>query len=326
MVQINETVFVSVKHNAGDEVRILSQDLGLEVLKNLYKVGSSFRNGDVNRGLTRDEEHKLLPDIVGSNPQSQDWNSTVREYWANISATIPVSKTVEGGRKLEVGLEYDTEEDAEKGNAERDSEWEKYRTERERGKEYIMSHSVRLSKGHPINIEDYILYRYLLVYGECANTPEEMNNSSKIRFYLTSEAQRKNANAKLVKMQTKAMEVYLTVINDVEKVANIIAVLKGEQNFIPPKGSELFELQAAISTFMQQNPTRFVDIVNDKQLDAKAFIYKAIAAGVLRRLPNSDVIMYGDNTKLGQNIQQAIDWTQNADNAETLMIIKAQMN
>lgn len=64
------------------------------------KIGSTWVSDtkDILRGLSKDEEIEFLPDIIGVRPNSEQWNSAVREYWLNYVIDVP-----EAGLELIIG-------------------------------------------------------------------------------------------------------------------------------------------------------------------------------------------------------------------------------
>lgn len=323
---VSRPVYLAIRVRPGSKVRLSSQDLQLSDIKNIERVGSSFRGGDVLRGLTLEEEKTYLPTILGVSDVSQNWGLLTREYWANISKDVPIGEKPEDGLKLETGMYYATKEGLLAALQEENQEWATYKRNRELNREYQMKFDARFLHGTPINPADYVLWRYLLLYSECANTPEEANNSNRIRFYLFSEAQRKQQLAVTTDLKNKAYAHYLKIAGDTETVSNLIHVLNDEQGFIPPDGNEPYELVSAVERFMQAKPSRFLEIATDANLSTKAFIQRAIQAGILRRLPNSEIIMFGDNTTLGNTLAEAIDFINTPTNQEVAKIIKAQLD
>lgn len=323
---VSRPVYLAIRVRPGSKVRLSSQDLQLSDIKNIERVGSSFRGGDVLRGLTLEEEKAYLPTILGVSDVSQNWGLLTREYWANISKDVPIGEKPEDGLKLETGMYYATKEGLLAALQEENQEWATYKRNRELNREYQMKFDARFLHGTPINPADYVLWRYLLLYSECANTPEEVNNSNRIRFYLFSEAQRKQQLAVTTDLKNKAYAHYLKIAGDTETVSNLIHVLNDEQGFVPPDGNEPYELVSAVERFMQAKPSRFLEIATDANLSTKAFIQRAIQAGILRRLPNSEIIMFGDNTTLGNTLAEAIDFINTPTNQEVARIIKAQLD
>lgn len=72
-----------------------------EVIK---RIGSQFKYGthDIIRGLSVEEEERFLPNIIGIQPNSENWDQAVKAYWADY--TINVTTT---GLELEIGFKED---------------------------------------------------------------------------------------------------------------------------------------------------------------------------------------------------------------------------
>lgn len=53
------------------------------------KLGSIFVSRSPLRGLTQEEERKYLPEVLGIGADHQDFQATVRRYWADFSIDVP---------------------------------------------------------------------------------------------------------------------------------------------------------------------------------------------------------------------------------------------
>ena len=68
------------------------------------KIGSTWVSDtkDVLRGLSKEEEKEYLPDIIGIQPTSEQWNGAVRDYWLNYVIDVPKE-----GKELIIGVDED---------------------------------------------------------------------------------------------------------------------------------------------------------------------------------------------------------------------------
>src|SRR6266403_4273174 len=135
-----------------------------------WKVGASIKNNDVCRGLSFDEEETYLPMLIGVQPKNDNWQKVTTDYWNNISKLIP-----KDGIELEVGFNYKDKEskDGQPATKEVDNAF-KGESAKEEDKWQF---------GFPINVVDYVLWRYCLVYSHVANKKEVTSKSHNIRFY-----------------------------------------------------------------------------------------------------------------------------------------------
>lgn len=306
-----------------------------EVLYKRNRLSSIFKGRGPLKGLTFDEEVAFLPSIIGINPKSEKWTEAVQAYWANISLDVPfnyVNGKDEGGVELEVGFVYQNQKDADVGRAEEEAEWAKYQARRNAGQFYEMKFTKRCELGTPISVTDFILYRFALVHSHVANTPEEVGNSMKIRFYLESDIQRREKEVQQHQFNVGLMQSYITLLSDRDKVDAVIAVTSSSRERVGRKTGKRYDLRTDIDKdlylkdYMEAFPQNFMAFVDDKRLKVKAFIHKAIENGVLRELPNTGIIMYGDDVLVGNNIEEACDFIALDSNKGTVKEIKARID
>lgn len=329
MVRINKEVTIKVKTNQAHIARVGENLEVNEVVYNRNRIGSALKGNDVLRGLTTEEERKYLPSIVGVSPDSPNWDKAIRDYWVNITHTVPYPE----GSKLEVGMTFATKEDANTATNEEEAEFQKYVAARAEGKFYRENFEKRFKLGKPINLEDYILWRYCLVYSHVANTPDEVHHSAKIRFYLESKTRKIAESKRALQARKKAYSEYLEVLDDRSQVDNLMVILRdtvakvnkpSEDNYVNVDTDENKDL--VLERVVRNYPNRFLTSVNDKQLARKAFIERCIDHNFLRRVPNTDTIIYGDNTVIGNNINEAIDFLATEENKEIYQNLKARLN
>lgn len=335
MVEESRIVTVRVKYNAMLLGRLGEHVEAHEVLYKTNRIGPSLKGTGPLRGLTFAEEKAYLPTIIGVSPTDPKWQESVKDYWANISRDVPfeyINGTDQGGLRLEVGFLYDTAEAAEIGNTEERAEWAKYNAERDKGRFYVMSFEKRFANGQPLNLGDYILYRYCLVYNLVANTPEEIGNSPKIQYYLESDAQKLTAAAEAHQFNVRVMTEYLGLLPDREKVNAVIAIVSDKVLDLETRKNFKYDLRSDtgidiyLKDYSEIYPTKFLNVVLDKRLKVKAFIHRAIDAGILRVLPNTQVVMYGDDILVGNTMEEACDFLQLDSNKKVAAEIKARLD
>lgn len=237
------------------KVRLLPGDDGNEIKT---KIGGSISNSGVLRAFDAATEAKYLPYIISSDPSKTDWAKETEAYWKNISVDVPDGI----GKKLEKGFKFKTEEDA-KANV----------------------------NGFPINVADYVLFRYCQVYSRVANTINDIYKSPKIRFYLHDEKIELTNKLSQAELERKAMGKYLEIYNDSIKVDAVLSVLKvGVGLRLSPEQKVL-----ALSEAFKANTEDFLTVASDEELMTKSLIEKAIIAGHLRVIPNTHTYLMGDN-------------------------------
>ncbi len=296
-------------HLPGEDESILSQN-----------IGSSFKGSAICRGLNPIEEDKYLPGIIGYSPQDGGYAKQKELFWRNIS------KKVTGlGVELEVGFIYPSDEAYAKGKKEEEEQANLIELANALGKRHEEIFDVRSSVGEPIEVNDYVLWRYLLVYGDCANNPEDRYKSTRIRLFIIDEKKQLVRKVANIKDKRKAMAVLLSLEEDTSKRKAVVSLMK-DRLIAAKKGySTPAEFEIALDFLVETHPTEFISTANDTGLLKKYFVQQAIDAKLLRRVPNTNIIIYGDNQQIGASLDEAIDWLFAEPNMEILQSIKGQL-
>lgn len=246
-----------------------------------FKISAAVQsNGRYLSGLNHDEIKNILPKVISISPDSNQFDEEVKNYYNNINIRVPLE-----GLELEVGLDQ---------------------------------------SGNPYNYSDYTLYRYALVYSKVANKKEDIRKSSKIEMYIVDEEIVKQERQFIGSIQDKAIAYYLELTNNSQKRDNVLNVMglyfkhddESERNdkirdlavMQISKSSTDFEKQQQINKL-----NNFISVVEDKDLEHTAFIYKALNNKILTYLPNSSVITY-EGTKLGNSIKEVIFYLSDSKN------------
>lgn len=302
-----------------------------EVVHQKRKIGAFLKGAEVNHALTPDEEAAYLPSIVGVQPNQQEWVSAVNQYWNNISTVVPYIEDANGkevGLQLECGMYYKTDADLTAAREEEKKEWETYKLHRDEGRFYNMKFEIRFKLGSPINLNDYILFRHCLQYNRVANSPDEMYNSPNITFYLFSKDMEGIENQRLLKIKKEAMVKYLELMEDEVKMRDVVSVLNDILKTDPlpvTYNSSKGDIEVALDVHMNKSPATFLMVVKDESIQMKSLISRAINNGLLRRLPATDVIYYGDNTLIGNSVDEAVVFLTNDKNKVILQEIKSKL-
>lgn len=278
-------------------------------------IGSAFAKGssDVLRGLNFAEEIRFLPKIIGISSNSDKWEASTRLYWANIRKYVQPKTGVE----LETGFQFVKRIVADKEYTAQQcaTRFAQATTE-----------ETKALWGEPINIPDYILYRHCLVYSKVANSEADIYKSPNIRFYMTSKAEVQAKASMGIKSKQKAMQMYLSILNDRDKIDGILFLSKNKAGN-PYNPDTMSDTDKDIETdwLSTEKPDHFVNLAGDSKLGVKTLIERAINKGVLKRIDNTDVIYYGDNTLIGNNMNEAVMYMENAANTKTVALIKTQV-
>lgn len=270
------------------------------------KIGSSYKGSSVNRGITLEEEKRWLKQILSLSPESPNWELATEEYWKNISRPVPAGD----GLELEVGLRYENEEDYKR---------DLNTLKNENG-------VVVNPKGNPINIADYILYRYCLGYVEVANSFDLVGMSPKINFYIYSkekEIQEKKISQNQKRDAYQLLYGNLSDRNWVDYMLRCLIDSNSKYTIKDLSTKDDDEKDILLEETMNRNPSKFIAFGKDKNLELKALIELAIAIGALGRISNTATVTM-DGVTIGNDLDEAVAFFNNPKNAQALGTVKAQ--
>lgn len=290
------------------------------------KVGASLKGTSPLRGLTYEEEIRYLPQIVGYSPKDQDWRKVTKEYWNNISVPIPADGTTADelqGRVLEFVVGFSSEGLKKQFDGALEFEHKVAVIEK--------AEKLGIEKGKPmvdilVGVNDYVLFRYCLVYGRVANTVKDIRKSPKIRFYLHSKENATRYAHKSFKARKDAMAKFIEILDN-EKAINALLLLF-KQNL--GSFNSLEDKHLALEVFVNKSPAQFLTYMNDSALLIKALIVRGVEQGVINNPANTDSYYYGENNEvlLGSSLTNAVLYFKSPDkeSQEVVTAIKAQID
>lgn len=170
--------------------------------------------------------------------------------------------------------------------------------------------------GRPENVVEYIIYRHVLLYKEVAKDMSIANSDRSVRFYLVDEAREKNKQEKKMRATQKAMQAYLGLGNSKEKF-NAVYVRYCSVNHYPLAeymSKDEIEKNMLLTAFVNEDPIRFNDIVNDTNLLTVSMIERLIARGELVRSEYNQQINTADGSFIGKNMNDAVAYFNNPAN------------
>lgn len=275
--------------------------------------------------LANEEELKvILPTVIGVAPNSPSWQEAVTEYLNNFH--LDVSRR---GIEFDLSVVFSLDNERTKGAiAKYVAEHKITKTEESVILKHILGDVNDGLDAVPetelykyvdfVNPVDYINWRFCLLSAKVANNVEDVDKSTNIQFFLTSEKEIKKAAAAKVKLDTKAMQEYIKVITDTKEqtLDKLVVALKLVSNASDYRESTSEEKQALLMKFMQENPAEFITAVNDKNLAERAKVQMYVWMGILKQSAETNIISdaHSPEIVLGSNISEAISYLSDDKN------------
>lgn len=173
--------------------------------------------------------------------------------------------------------------------------------------------------GTPINVMDYVTYKWCQKHRQVAETKEEMEKTSGKKFYIYDpKRDLLKRNAK-VKVQKEADKEFIKASASADKMRRLHRLLIAGSN--PEKLTDI-EVENNLYEVKSKSPEKFLKFALDKDLDLRAEIEEMVAREVLRKIGNQYI--YGDET-IGENITDTIVYFKNKKNSGAVNAMRAQL-
>ena len=168
----------------------------------------------------------------------------------------------------------------------------------------------------PINVDDYLTYRFALKHPHCANSKEEMLSNN--RFYLHDPKRDEMEKAKRTRLKKDADKEYIKASNDEKTMSRLIRLLSD----IKPENLNRDQKETMLYELKDKHPAKFIKIARDKDLEMKAEIEEMVSAGVLRKIGNQVIFI---DEVLGETTEDTIVFMKNKKNSGTLTTLRAKL-
>lgn len=172
-------------------------------------------------------------------------------------------------------------------------------------------------EGHPLNVLDYIRYKFVLAHPHVANDEEGINGSKRIKYYV-SDSRKELAQATADLTTRKAAFKEFMKLTGSEDRMNMVLHVYGYN----PAKMTADEKELQLEEMQEDNPEYFIDICTDKNLEMTALVNQALSLEALRRVGNS--ILDGDIT-LGDSMEEAVVFLKDKKNSNVLTALKAKL-
>ena len=316
----NRTIIISLVHNYSNYRKVNMKVLG----QRKETIGSSITSCRIlssNAG----EVEAYFPALVGLSPNHPDFTTRVKAWLSNIQFVVN-----ENDVPLNISFVYDTKRDYlyfKKREDKIDEEYAKVdRTNLSAIKDAIKRRvdalnqleSEKYKVGHPVNLEQYIIYRHCLLYRDVAKDTAIVNSDPSIRFYIKDEAKEAEKQKKLTEYRMQAMRNFIELNASPSKrnAVYISIVASRNENVSEALIKSDSEKTAYLMDFVNAYPDKFNKMVTDKHITTKAFIETLIVRGELIRSEYNQQISTEDGTLIGANMNSAIAFFNNPENKD----------
>lgn len=316
----NRTIIISLVHNYSNYRKVNMKVLG----QRKETIGSSITSCRVlssNSG----EVNAYFPALVGLSPNHADFTSRVKAWLSNIQFVVN-----ENDVPLDISFVYNTKKDYLDFKKKEDAIDEDYakvdRTDLSAIKKAIKKRvdalntleSEKYKIGHPVNLEQYIIYRHCLLYRDVAKDTAIVNSDPSVRFYIKDEAKEAEKQKKLTEYRMQAMRNFIELnASPTKRNAVYVAIVASRnENVSEALVKTDSEKTSYLMDYVNTHPDKFNKLFADKNIVTRAFIETLIVRGELVRSEFNQQISTADGTLIGSNMNEAVAFFNNPDNKD----------
>jgi hypothetical protein len=178
--------------------------------------------------------------------------------------------------------------------------------------------------GNPLNPTDYVHYKFILQNPKVASNKENIVGGITM-FVVEDREEILKESHSLLEKRRNAYKEFILLLEDKKKLAAVLAILSSDLGYgiMEIRNVDSREVHLKLENFVQNNPERFSDIVNDKNLALKAFVEDCISAGVLNRIGTA--ILNGDQ-RIGNTIEETCLFLSDKANSEIFVTLRARVD
>ena len=302
------------------------------------KIGGAIRSYDRMR-VNKPELDVYMPMIIGEHHTSPNYNKRVDEYFSNLAVIV-----TPGGKALDISIRFNTYNDYDafdkaytkilnKFNASLESvgttgDIDKLVDEIYKAKDdaIIALEAKIYAIGSPMNVGDYILWRYCLVYRDVANDEVRVTKSENIRFYIYNKELKAKEEKSKFELQRTATLKYADLLVKDDELELVLWALSNVHPIDVKVAKDNTTRAMLLDKVVKSDPQGFLATANAKDLATRAFIEKAVSHGMVNRIPNTQVLMDKEGNTLASTLQEAIVYFRNRElNGEFITRIENQL-
>lgn len=266
--------------------------------KNEGKISSQFisRNGiatrTITRGLSNDQERYFAHLLINKTPKDQGYDEAMTSYWADYSVMV------EG--KLTIDASYEVKE--------------------------VMLDGEKVQMEVPLVLEEYIKAKFAIASSRVAFTEEEKMNRDLFDFIMEDLSIAEKNKQDLFKLRFESNKALTELISSCsegshEKIDLILETLRQPTELF--YGLSYIDKCMKLTEKQENDPTKFMTALNDKYLEQKALLYKAVRTGVIAK--EGEAYFFAD-TLVGSTEKEAMVFLADGTKGAYVSKIKAQLN
>lgn len=271
----------------------------------------------------------ILPNILGISENSVEWRTEVTEYINGIQIIVPLA-----GFKLNLNYRFDTDDPIRKENIK--AYIKKYKAFKIADKELaakndpkgfidfseseLLNHILTNKYITPIDYHLYFSYEEPVHYlywivaitsSQVANTPEDVDKSTNIRFFIFDEKRAERVEMSSLDSEIKVINSISALYSAKDRKLIDIAILSESVDYetVEAQGDDVLDyVFKKVYNMCKISPLSISDLLNDAELSAKSNIRKLIAKNLLYADSNGNIVNSETGKVIGENLTKAVTW------------------
>lgn len=172
--------------------------------------------------------------------------------------------------------------------------------------------------GTPVEVSDYVTYKWALVHPYVAHSKTELETDSRKKFYIHDEREAERAQSVKVSQKKDAYKEFIKVSKDEDKMDRVLRMFEHTK----PERLSREQKENALDAIINREPVKFHRVATDKNLDVKAEIYTMLEHNILRKVGNQ---VYYIDEQIGNDMDEAVLYFNNDRNSETVTTLRAKL-
>mgnify|MGYP003120747786 CR=1 FL=1 len=171
---------------------------------------------------------------------------------------------------------------------------------------------------NPLNIMDYIKYRFAIAHPYVALTEKEMQEDVRKRFYIQDLSREDKDKNNEIQFKKDADKEFIKLSTSEKNMARVLRLMTNSN----PDRMTSDQIENALYEIKDKTPKKFLRIATDKNLELKAEIDEMITAGVLRKIGNQVIFI---DEVLGDTMDDTVIHLKDKKNSGKLTILRAKL-
>ena len=172
--------------------------------------------------------------------------------------------------------------------------------------------------GHPVNPKDWVTYKWVIANPTVAMDKDTCESDMRFQFYIHDPAKAERKELAELEIRKRAQQKFIEINEDPAIVATILRLLSNDNVDVITDERRLLMLDQMVIN----NPSRFLEIAENKNLIVKSFLAKGVQYGVITKIGSN--YSYVDQT-LGHTEEDAVNFLLNQNNSRIKLEVREKI-